>query len=200
MALGYKQYIATYKISNILPSQATPSFLTHVATNVREGRRRAKLSQKALAEASGVSLRMIGAVESGSTSLSTATLDRIAVALDLTLSDLVAAPLNRKNAAIDRVGWEGDRGGVGVLRWSVDAKREVETWEWTLQPGDRYEAAADPDGWHVMLFVLEGRLILEIDGGRVELSNTAHLFDSSKAHVFTNTGASVVRFFRSTIW
>lgn len=156
-----------------------------------------------MAEASGVSLRMIGAVESGSTSLSTATLDRIAVALDLTLSDLVAAPLNRKNVAIDRVGWEGDRGGVGVLRWSVDAKREVETWEWTLEPGDRYEAAADPDGWHVMLFVLDGQLTLEIDGidgGRVELSNTAHLFNSSKAHVFTNTGTSVVRFFRSTIW
>jgi transcriptional regulator with XRE-family HTH domain len=183
-----------------LPSQAIPSFLTHVATNVREGRRRAKLSQKALAEASGVSLRMIGAVEGGSTSLSTATLDRIAVALDLTLSDLVAAPLNRKSMAIDRVGWEGNHGGVGVLRWSVDARREVETWEWTLEPGDRYEAAADPDGWHVMLFVLAGQLTLEIDGGRAELSSTAHLFDSSKPHAFINAGTSAVRFFRSTIW
>jgi transcriptional regulator with XRE-family HTH domain len=200
VALAYKQYIATHKISNILPSQATPSFLTHVATNVREGRRRAKLSQKALAEASGVSIRMIGAVESGSTSLSTATLDRIAVALDLTLSDLVAAPLNRKSVVIDRLGWESDRGGVGVLRWSVDAKREVETWEWTLEPGDRYEAAADPEGWHVMLFVLDGQLTLEIDGKSIELSNTAHLLDSSKPHAFTNTGASAVRFFRSTVW
>jgi hypothetical protein len=143
---------------------------------------------------------MIGAVENGSTSLSTATLDRIAMALDLTLSDLVAAPLNRTSIAIDRLGWEGDRGGVGILRWSVGVKREVETWEWVLEPGDRYEAAADPEGWHVMLFVLDGQLTLEIDGGRVELSNAAHLFDSSKPHAFTNTGTSPVRFFRSTVW
>jgi transcriptional regulator with XRE-family HTH domain len=100
-----------------------------VAENVRRHRVRAGLSQKALAEASGVSLRMIGAIERGATSVSTATLDRIGLALHATLTDLVRDPHSvAMNDAINRVGWEGSRGGKGVLLSSVGARREVETW------------------------------------------------------------------------
>jgi len=183
-----------------LPSQAIPSFLTHVATNVRRLRTLAGISQRALAEASGISLRMIGAIENGTTSLSTATLDRIAVALDTTLSELVADPTVRKSVVRDRLGWKGDHGGQAILRWSVDARREMEAWEWRLEPGEHYEAGADPEGWHVTLFVLEGQLTLQIAGQSIELTNTAHLFESSQPHVFVNKGKKPVRFFRCTVW
>jgi len=183
-----------------LPSQVTASFLTHVATNVRTRRIAAGLSQKALADMSGVSLRMVGGIENGSTSVSTATLDRIGVALDATLSDLVADPSALRSARIDRVGWIGDRGGEGVLRWSVDARREVEIWEWRLEPGERYQAGADPVGWHVMLFVVEGRLTLELEQGTVEVAAASHVFDSARAHAFSNQGREPVRFFRCTAW
>jgi len=183
-----------------LPSQVVPSFLTHVATNVRARRIAAGLSQKGLADASGVSLRMVGGIENGSTSVSTATLDRIGVALDATLSDLVADPSAARSARIDRVGWTGDKGGNGVLRRSIDVRREVELWEWRLEPGERYQAGADPAGWHVMLFVVEGRLTLELEREPIEVEAGSHVFDSAHIHAFTNLGREPVRFFRVTVW
>ena len=183
-----------------MPSQVTPSFLTHVAANVRARRMAAGLSQKDLADASGVSLRMVGGIENGATSVSTATLDRIGVALDATLAELVADPSAPRSARIDRLGWSGDKGGEGVLRWSIDTRREVELWEWRLEPGERYQAAADPVGWHVMIFVVEGRLALELETETIEISAASHVFDSAQTHAFANLGAEAVRFFRCTTW
>jgi len=183
-----------------LPSQVTPSFLTHVAANVRTRRIAAGMSQKSLAEASGVSLRMVGGIENGATSVSTATLDRIGIALDATLAQLVADPLASGSARVDQIGWRGDKGGEGVLRWSIDARREVELWEWRLEPAERYQAAADPAGWHVMIFVVEGRLTLELETGTVEVRSASHVFDSAQTHAFANLGKKPVRFFRCTAW
>ncbi len=184
-----------------MPSQATPAFLTHVAANVRALRTTAGLSQKDLARASGVSLRMIGGIEAGSTSVSTATLDRIGVVLDATLAELVADPAAmRRDPVVDRLGWTGTHGGEGVLRWSLEARREVEAWEWRLEPGERYQAGADPQGWHVMIFVVEGRLTLELEDGVIDIARDAHLFDSAQAHAFANRGLEPVRFFRCTSW
>lgn len=183
-----------------MPSQVVPSFLTHVAANVRARRIAAGMSQKVLADASGVSLRMVGGIENGATSVSTATLDRIGVALDATLADLVADPSTARSARIDRVGWSGDKGGEGVLRWSIDARREVELWEWRLEPGERYQASADPAGWHVMIFVVEGTLTLELETGTTEMRAANHVFDSAQVHAFVNSGNDIVRFFRCTAW
>lgn len=178
----------------------TPAFLSHVADNVRRYRLRAGLSQKALADASGVSLRMIGGIERGGTSVSTATLDRIGLALHATLADLVREPGSASmNNAINRLGWEGPKGGQGVLLSSVSANREVETWEWLLQPGERYQAGADPSGWHVLIVVVEGTLTLELASGAMTVSAGCHLFDSSQEHRFANRGRVPTRFFRSTV-
>jgi len=174
--------------------------MAHVAANVRRLRVAAGLSQRALAERSGVSLRMIGAIEAGDTSASTATLDRIGMAFDATLADLVADPAAPRTRVIDRLGWSGPDGGEGTLRWSLDVRREVEAWEWRLEPGERYEAAPDPQGWGVMLFVVEGRLTLETEAGAVEIERDGHLLDSTRAHAFANRGDHPVRFFRCTAW
>ena len=183
-----------------MPSQVTPAFMTHVAANVRRLRKAAELSQKALAERSGVSLRMIGAIEAGDTSASTATLDRIGMAFDATLADLVADPSAPRTRVVERLGWRGPNGGEGVLRWSLDVRREVDAWEWRLEPGDRYQAAADPQGWGVMLFVVEGRLTLETEAGTREIERDGYLLDSTQVHAFINHGDGPVRFFRCTAW
>lgn len=182
-----------------MPSQPTPAFLAHVACNLRGLRTAAGLSQKALAEASGVSLRMIGGIENGATSVSTSTLDRIGLALGASLADLVADPARERSSVIDRIGWQGERGGQGVLRTSVVARREVETWEWTLKPGESYQAGADPQGWQVQVIVVEGCLSLELSDGERELRAQALLFDSAQAHAFHNRGDEPLRFFRITI-
>lgn len=174
--------------------------MAHVAANVRNRRAAAGLSQKELARRSKISLRMIGAIEAGATSASTATLDRIGLVLDATLADLVRDPAEPRANVIDRLGWTGHNGGRGVLRWSLDVRREVEVWEWRLEPGDRYDAAADPEGWRVMLFVVEGQLTLEVDGQTLEIEQDGFLLDSTRAHAFVNRHSSAVRFFRCTAW
>jgi transcriptional regulator with XRE-family HTH domain len=181
-------------------STATPSFLTFVAENVRRFRLAAGLTQAALAEKSGISIRMVGAVENGSTSISTATLDRIGMALNATLADLVLDSSRSRPDNINRIGWIGEHGGHGTLKTSVEARREVETWEWILEPGDRYEAGADPEGWHTQIVVVRGRLTLELPDIPVEIESDAYLFESTCAHAFLNKTDAPVRFFRSTIW
>lgn len=183
-----------------MPSPVAPTFLTYVAENLRRLRMAAGLSQKALAEASGVSQRMIGAIEAGASTVSTATLDRIGIVLDATLSDLVSDPSLPKGRVVDRVGWVGAHGGQGVLRWSIDARREVDAWEWRLEPGDRYQAAADPEGWHVMLFVIDGTLTIELGALDVEIRADAYLLDNRQDHAFANRTNEPVRFFRCTSW
>jgi transcriptional regulator with XRE-family HTH domain len=182
-----------------LPSQPLPEFLVHVAENVRVRRVAAGLSQKALAQASGISLRMIGAIENRSSSVSTSTLDRIGLALGSSLAELVSDPKAASASPSRRLGWKGKRGGTGVLLSSVRAMREVETWEWKLQPGERYRAGADPQGWHVLLIVISGRLTLATDGDEQVIEANAHLFASHRPHTFINAGRALVRFFRLTI-
>jgi transcriptional regulator with XRE-family HTH domain len=66
-------------------SQRAP-VLQHVSLNVRRLRNAADLSQTALAEKSGVSRRMLVAIEAGETNVSLATLDRVAEALEVAAS------------------------------------------------------------------------------------------------------------------
>ena len=68
------------------------SVLQHVSLNVRRLRHAADMSQTALAEKSGVSRRMLVAIEAGDNNVSLTTLDRVAEALDVRFSDLIQAP------------------------------------------------------------------------------------------------------------
>lgn len=183
-----------------MPSLADRAFLQHVATNVRTRRLAAGLSQKGLAKASGVSLRMIGGIEAGTTSVSTATLDRIGIVFDATLAELVTDPALAASPVVDRRGWTGPRGGHGTLRWSLEARREVDAWEYRLEPGERYDASADPAGWRVTIFVVEGTLTIEYPDGRQQITADGLLLDNSKDHAMVNEGPAPVRFFRCTSW
>ncbi|HEY0954236.1 MAG TPA: XRE family transcriptional regulator [Roseateles sp.] len=186
-------------MSKILPSAPIPEFLAFVAHNVRRRRTEAGLSQRALADAAGVSLRMIGAIENGASSVSTSTLDRIGVVLEASLAELVADPRSPSTQEPRRLGWKGQGGGTGTLVSSVRAAREIETWEWTLEPGDVYRAGADPAGWHVQLVVVSGQLSLQLEAEERQLGVGAHLFASDRVHAFANRGEGRVHFFRMTI-
>src|SRR3546814_7910438 len=63
------------------------SVLQHVSQNVRRLRHAAQLSQTTLAELSGVSRRMLVAIEAGEKNVSLTTLDRVAEALDVARSE-----------------------------------------------------------------------------------------------------------------
>jgi transcriptional regulator with XRE-family HTH domain len=159
------------------------------------------MSQTALAEKSGVSRRMLVAIEAGEKNVSLTTLDRVAEALDVAFSDLIQAPDNRDHSRINEVAWAGAiAGSKAVLLSKAVATREVEQWEWCLQPGDVYPAHADPEGWSEQIYVFDGCLTLI-------LSDTAHqiaagefyMFASNQHHGYRNDGPVAVRFVRNVV-
>lgn len=190
------------RMSNILPNpNERPSVLVHVADNVKALRRDAGLSQDALAKASGVSRRMLVGIESGDTNVSLATLDRIAAGLGVTFADLVRAPATGDLSRIDVVAWAGPHpDSRGTLLASTPARRQAELWHWSLGPGERYDAEPDAEGWHDMVYVIEGRLTLLLDGQSLSIeSGGFHVFKSDRPFTYCNQGETRVRFIRNVV-
>jgi transcriptional regulator with XRE-family HTH domain len=186
-------------MSSIMRSQPPRgNVLAHAAGNLRRLRQRAGLSQAALAEASGISRRMIVGVETGETNVSLSSLDRLAEALGASFVELVADPAATPER-IEAVAWRGDQAdSQAVLLASAPARREAQLWLWTLGPGERYAAEPDPPGWHEMVFVIEGELFLEIEGGtrRIAAGDFA-VYSSAQAYAYA--AAQRTRFLRNVI-
>ncbi|MCH4870111.1 XRE family transcriptional regulator [Pseudomonas sp. TMW22089] len=179
------------------------SVLQHVSQNVRRLRLVALLSQSALAELSGVSRRMLVAIEAGEKNVSLSTLDRVAEALNVAFSDLIQAPGSADPSRINEVAWTGTGpGSKAVLLAKAVASREVELWEWTLEPGEEYQSQADADaeGWSEQLYVFEGCLTLVISEQALRFSaGEFYMYASNKPHSYRNEGDVVVRFIRNVV-
>jgi transcriptional regulator with XRE-family HTH domain len=188
-------------MSSILHSQARPEVLAHVAENVRARRQAKGLSQAGLSELSGISRRMVIAIETDEANVSLSTLDRLAAALGCSLSELVRPPDAADNRRIDSVAWRGaDPDSKGVLLGTAPATREAELWLWSLAEGERYPSEADSENWHEMLLVIEGVLVIEAADGRHEIGAGDFLiFSSALPYVFANGGGGTVRFVRNVI-
>ena len=188
-------------MSNILHSQGARSdVLAHVGENVRRLRQQAGLSQAALAEASGISRRMIVQVEKGDTNISLSSLDRLAEALDASFVDVVSDPAAHTRR-INAVAWRGAaQDSLAVLLGSVPATAEAQLWSWSLGIGERYDAEADPEGWHEMVAVIEGQLRVEREEGPVVISAGDYtIYSSAQAYAYVNVGEGVTRFFRTVV-
>lgn len=176
------------------------SVLQHVAENVRRLRLAAGLSQQALAEAADVSRRMLVGIESGDANVSLNTLDRIAEALGVKFADLVQADGGGRGR-IDQLIWQGQQAGSqAVLLASLSARGEVELWSWTLMPGERYAAPADPSGWHEMFYVIQGQLTLELaEQTHVVEAGDFFVFPSDRDYAYVNAGNQPLRFIRNVV-
>ncbi|KPW96469.1 Helix-hairpin-helix DNA-binding motif-containing protein [Pseudomonas syringae pv. coryli] len=180
-----------------------PPVLQHVSQNVRRLRNSADLSQTALAEKSGVSRRMLVAIEVGEKNVSLATLDRVAEALEVAFSDLIQAPENRDYSRINELAWAGTiAGSKAVLLARAVARREVELWEFCLQPGDAYVSEADPDGWSEQVYVVEGHLTLRFaDPAAIQQIGAGEffMFPSNQPHRYCNDADVPLRFVRNVV-
>lgn len=182
-------------------SSQRASVLQHVSLNVRRLRHAADLSQTALAEKSGVSRRMLVAIEAGEKNVSLTTLDRVAEALNVAFSDLIQAPDARDASRINEVAWAGEiAGSKAVLLSKASATREVELWEWCLQPGEVYASQPDAQGWSTQIYVFEGCLTLSLG----DLTHTVdagefYMFASNQPHAYRNEGPVAVRFVRNVV-
>ncbi|AOA04790.1 MULTISPECIES: helix-turn-helix domain-containing protein [Pseudomonas] len=177
------------------------SVLQHVSQNVRRLRLLAHLSQSALAELSGVSRRMLVAIEAGEKNVSLSTLDRVAEALNVAFSDLIQAPGSPDPSRINEVAWTGTHAGSkAVLLSKATASREVELWEWTLEPGEEYQSQADAEGWSEQLYVFEGCLTLEMDEQVLHIAaGEFHMYASNRPHAYRNDGDGILRFVRNVV-
>lgn len=185
---------------NILLSQSQteyPDVLKILAANLRCLRDAKGWSQTVLAERSGLSRRMISAIEGGSANISLSSIDRLAAALSVTFAQMVR-PLDAGRHHPASVVWEGSvEGSKGVLLGAVPSLAETELWEWTLAPGEVFEARATANTEQEMIYVLEG--VLNIDDGsgsrQIETGNFL-AFENSGVAVFENKGEIVVRYMR----
>lgn len=172
--------------------------LEHLAKNLRRLRLAAGLSQEELGRLSGLSRRMVNGVEAGGTNISLANLDHVAAALNVAFVDLVQPP-RQPHDSLRVLMWQGvSPASQAVLLGAAPASRQVELWSWTLAPGERYDAQADPAGFSEMLYVLEGELRLELAAETKRLATgDFFVFSSAQAYSYVNAGASTLRFTRN---
>lgn len=176
--------------------------LAHVGANIRRLRSAAGWSQVALAEAAGISRRTLIGVEAGDANISLRGLNRIATALGVSFSTVLREQDASFRHAINAVTWKGRSTlSRAVLLGSAPAREESELWLWTMDVDDRYVAEPDPQGWHELIYVVEGtlRIVLE-DAPQVLETGGFAVIDSAQSYAYENIGSGVLRFVRSVVY
>jgi transcriptional regulator with XRE-family HTH domain len=172
-----------------------------LAEEIRRRRRERDLSLEALAALSGVSRSMISKVERGEAVPSTAVLSRLAEALGVTFSRLMARatelevlliPASRQPVLRDEAS--------GFLRRCLSPVLPGRGIDWvlnTLPPGATTgEFVAHRRGVSEYIFVLKGRLRARIGDRTVVVEEGDSLyFEADAGHAFTNLGTEACQYF-----
>ncbi len=172
---------------------------TAIGARVRQERHARRWTLDRLAEAAGVSRRMVVNVEQGAANPSVGTLLRISDALGVGLPALVEPPRPRP-VRVTRDGegallWSTDAGGRGVLVAGTQPPDVVELWDWTLGPGDRHETEAHAAGTEELIQVRQGTITVEVaDQSVILAAGDAGAFPGDVPHCYGNAGAAPARF------
>jgi transcriptional regulator with XRE-family HTH domain len=170
-----------------------------IGARVRQERQSRHWTLDQLAEAAGVSRRMVVNVEQGAANPSVGTLLRISDALGVGLPSLVEHP-RPKPVKVTRQGegavlWSGELGGRGVLVAGTEPPDVVELWDWTLGPGDAHVSEAHTVGTKELVQVQQGSITIEVGDQLVTLDvGDAVSFPGDVAHSYANPGVEQARF------
>jgi transcriptional regulator with XRE-family HTH domain len=170
-----------------------------IGARVRQERALRGWTLDQLAEAAGVSRRMVVNVEQGAVNPSVGTLLRISDALGIGLPALVEPP-DPKLVTVTRRGegavmWRGGSGGQGVLMAGTGPPEVLELWDWTLGPADRHESEAHSRGTRELLQVLQGRVRVDVGDQSITLdAGDAVAFPGDVAHTYANLTKRPARF------
>ena len=179
--------------------QGTAALASAIGVRVKQERQSRRWTLDQLAEAAGVSRRMVINVEQGTANPSVGTLLRISDALGVGLPALVEPP-QPKPVKVTRQGdgatlWSSESGGRGVLVAGTGPPNVVELWDWTLSPGDQHKSEAHAPGTAELLQVHEGRVAVGVAEQSVTLEiGDAVAFPGDVAHSYANVGARPARF------
>jgi transcriptional regulator with XRE-family HTH domain len=178
---------------------STASLAQAIGARVREERQSRRWTLDQLADAAGVSRRMVVNVEQGASNPSVGTLLRISDALGVGLPALVEPP-ERTPVKVTRHGegaalWTGGSGGRGLLVAGTQPPDVMELWDWTLAPGEHHLSEAHTEGTKELLHVLQGTLRLAVADEALTLEEgDAVSFPGNLEHSYANTGGQPVRF------
>src|SRR5947208_11935598 len=176
--------------------QAAAAIASAIGVRVRQERQSRRWTLDQLAEAAGVSRRMVVNVEQGAANPSVGTLLRISDALGVGLPALVEPPQPKpvkvtrrdEGAAL----WRGESGGRGVLVAGTDPPDVVELWDWTLSPGDRHVSETHARDTKELLQVQEGSITVDVGDQSVTLdAGDALAFPGDVPHGYTNPASGL---------
>ncbi len=182
-----------------LVDESTAALASTIGARVRQERKARGWTLDQLAQAAGVSRRMVVNVEQGVANPSVGTLLRMSDALGVGLPALVEPPHPRP-VKVTRQGdgavlWSGPAGGRGVLVAGTTPPDVVELWDWTLGPGDQHVSEAHAPGTKELAQVVQGTVVVEVSGQSVTLdAGDAVVFPGDVAHSYANPGAQPARF------
>jgi transcriptional regulator with XRE-family HTH domain len=179
--------------------ESTAALALAIGVRVKQERQSRRWTLDQLAEAAGVSRRMVVNVEQGAANPSVGTLLRISDALGVGLPALVEPP-EPKSVKVTRHGdgaalWSSESGGRGVLVAGTEPPDVVELWDWTLGPGDHHASEAHTPGTKELMQVQKGTITIEVADQSVTLdAGDAVAFAGDVAHSYVNPGRQPARF------
>jgi transcriptional regulator with XRE-family HTH domain len=177
----------------------TAALAAAIGSRVRRERHSRRWTLDQLAEAAGVSRRMLVNVEQGAANPSVGTLLRLSDALGVGLPALVEVPQPRA-VTVTRRGegaalWSSAAGGRGVLVTGTESPDVVELWDWTLAPGDSHVSDAHSSGTKELVQVQQGTVSIQVADQTVTLDvGDAVALPGDVAHGYSNPGTELARF------
>jgi transcriptional regulator with XRE-family HTH domain len=180
----------------------TGPFLEHLGREVRRRRQQAGLTMQQLAETAGISRRMLSHIELGEGNPSLVIIGKIARALGTGFASL-AQETRGETLVVNSPGaapgiWSSPAGSHAALTVASTLRPAAEVWDWTLVPGDTYQAEPDPPGSEELFVVITGTLTLVIGGDTavgLEAGASARLA-TDRDYGYRNDGTAPVRFIR----
>lgn len=170
-----------------------------IGQRVRQERLTREWTLEHLAEAAGVSRRMVINVEQGATNPSVGILLRLSDALGVGLPSLVAPPESAEATLVRRgeqpTLWRGPAGGRGVLVVGTAPPDVVELWDWVLAGGEDHRSEAHAVGTRELMHVLEGHVTVMVAESSFNLAEGDALeFAGDAPHVYANPTSRPARF------
>jgi transcriptional regulator with XRE-family HTH domain len=136
-------------------------------------------------------------VEQADANPSLATLLKLAAALDITLTELLAGqPQDLPVAVVSQEDamtlWSTEAGSAARL---LVSRGPLELWKWTLRPGDRRTSDLHRPGALELLTVQSGTIRLEVGEHHVEVAaGDSAWFDATHPHAYGNPRATAASF------
>lgn len=164
--------------------------VTNLAGNrIRELRAQRKMTQQQLADRADIPRATLATIEKDDSNPSLAAVYKIAVALDVTIDDLLETHHNRVSV-VDGVAMGRTESGDGAYRAKTVSPPSAPHFQqqvFRLQGKSVFEGKPHPPGSEEYLHILEGEVALDVAGEEVHLKegDSAH-FRSNVPHTYGN--------------